>query len=99
MKGLLRLVALVAVGVWLWMGGFSMLTTAVGAVAGMLAGFGWLLVGVAAVGAVAFFAYRWWRGRRKGDENKGAAPLAQPLAWQGGANASNVVTIHIAGGK
>lgn len=101
MKGLLKLVVLVAVGIWLWMGGLSMLTAAVGAVAGFLAGLGWLLLGAAAVAVVGFFAFRWWRKRRQGSDTGGAAPLAQPLAWQGGANASaaNSVTIHVSGGS
>lgn len=98
MKGLLRLVVLLGIGIWLWMGGLSMLTAAVGAVAGLLAGLGWLLLAAAAVVILAVVAFRWWR---KWNDQGGAAPLAQPLAWQGGANASavNSVTIHVGGSK
>lgn len=101
MKGLLRLMVLLAIGVWLWMGGLSMLTAAAGAVAGFVAGLGWLLLGAVAVGVLAVVAFRWWRRRRKDQDTGGAAPLAQPLAWQGGANASavNSVTIHVGGSK
>lgn len=100
MKGLLKLVALVAVGVWLWAGGFSMLTAAVGSLASLVAGLGWLLLACAALVTVLFISYRWFKSRRKSSEN-GTAPLASPLAWQGGANASavNSVTIHVSGGK
>ena len=96
--GLATVISVAVIGVW---AGGSLIGAAISAVSAFIAPVVSLVAGLgplvlaAVVVAVAWGVRRWRRGRKPADQ--GAQPLASPLAWQGGATATNSVTISIGG--
>lgn len=95
---LAALVTALVMAVWMFGG---MIGSAVGFVAGALSSplalLGPLLP-LAALAVLGALAWRWWKGRNKG-QGQTAAPLAAPLVYHGGGNATATNAVHISIGR